>query len=102
MDVQARAKRQCCAADTALGFAKGVPMIFAPQLGDDTDRPTRRDQGRSPPPQAPQISHELCEAILNTLSRDDRLRHDYVRRRWHGLIGVAPKPGSAGDTRAAG
>src|SRR5215510_12154124 len=100
MDVHAQAKRQCCAADTALGFAKGVLMIFAPQLGDDTDRPLRRDQGRSPSPQAPQISHELCEAILNSLSRDDRLRHDYVRRRWHGLIAAAPRAGAAGDARA--
>jgi hypothetical protein len=93
-------KRQCCAADTAPGFAKGAPMIFAPQFGDDTDRRRRRDQGRRPAPQTPQISHELCDAILNALSRDDRLRHDYVRRRWHGLIEVAPKAGCAGDARA--
>lgn len=31
-------------------------------------------------------SRELCEAILNALGRDDRLRRDYVRRRWCGLI----------------
>ena len=110
MDVHAQAKRQCCAADTAPGFAKGVLMNFALQLGDDTDRPATvphvgnegrpRLQGRYQGREAPQISAELCEAIFNTLSRDDRLRHDYVRRRWHGLIGVAPKAGSTGDARA--
>ena len=29
---------------------------------------------------------ELCDAILNALGRDERLRRDYVRRRWRGLI----------------
>jgi hypothetical protein len=31
------------------------------------------------------ISRDLGETILNALSRDDRLRWAYVRRRWQGL-----------------
>ena len=31
-------------------------------------------------------TQELCDAILNALGRDERLRRDYLRRRWRGLI----------------
>lgn len=32
------------------------------------------------------VSQHLCDAILTALGRDDRLRREYVRLRWHGLI----------------
>ena len=30
------------------------------------------------------LGSELGDTILNALSRDDSLRHEYVRRRWQG------------------
>jgi len=30
------------------------------------------------------LSRDLADTILNALSRDDNLRREYVRRRWHG------------------
>jgi hypothetical protein len=44
--------------------------------GEDNGAPERR-----------RFSPKLCEAILNALGRDERLRREYVRRRWHGLLG---------------
>jgi hypothetical protein len=30
------------------------------------------------------LGSDLVDTILNALSRDDNLRREYVRRRWHG------------------
>jgi hypothetical protein len=34
---------------------------------------------------APERPRELCEMILAALGRDDKLRWDFLRRRWQGL-----------------
>jgi len=62
-------------------------MTFARQPHDATDQATHLGCEENGGHGGRRFSPELCEAILNALGRDDRLRREYVRRRWHGLIG---------------
>jgi hypothetical protein len=62
-------------------------MTFAPQSHDATDQSAYLGGEANGAPEGRRFSLELCEAILNALGRDDRLRREYLRRRWHGLIG---------------
>src|SRR5262245_4460194 len=75
---------------------KALLMTFTHQLRDDTARLAHAGAVRRVPEEGPRVSHELCEAILNALTRDDRLRRDYVHRRWLGLIGQAQTANVAG------
>jgi hypothetical protein len=52
----------------------------------DLRRPAPRHDEEKGPQAGRRASQELCAAILNALGRDERLRRDYVRRRWCGLI----------------
>jgi len=64
-------------------------MTFARQPDDATDQSQHLggEENAAHVGVGRRISPELCEAILNALGRDERLRRQYVRRRWHGLIG---------------
>jgi hypothetical protein len=52
----------------------------------DVQQPIARHDEEKVPQAGRRASQKLCEAILNALGRDERLRRDYVRRRWRGLI----------------
>jgi hypothetical protein len=62
-------------------------MTFALQLREEESDHAALDGEAASPPEGRRVSQELCAAILNALGRDDRLRRDYVRRRWRGLVG---------------
>ena len=62
-------------------------MTFARQSDDASDQATHFGDEENGAHEGRRFSSELCEAILNALGRDDRLRREYLRRRWHGLIG---------------
>jgi len=66
----------------------------------DVEQPAPRHDEERGPRAGRRASPELCEAILNALGRDERLRRDYVRRRWCGLIEEAR--GSAERRRRGG
>jgi len=66
-------------------------MTFARQSHDATDQSRHLGGEENSAHEGRRFSPELCEAILNALGRDDRLRREYVRRRWHGLIGWAER-----------
>ena len=83
------ANRQCSPPPMSQNSRKALLMTFAHQLRDDTARLAHAGAVRRVPDEGPRVSHELCAAILNALTRDDRLRRDYVHRRWLGLIGQA-------------
>lgn len=89
------AKRQC-SPPMPKNSRKALLMTFAHKLRDDTARLAHAGAVRRVPNEGPRVSHELCEAILNALTRDDRLRRDYVHRRWLGLIGQASTANVAG------
>jgi hypothetical protein len=75
-------------------------MTFLPQPRDATGRRALLDD--APPLLIDRrgVSEDLCEAILKSLGRDDRLRREYVRLRWHGLIAAAgPSYASGGEVR---
>jgi hypothetical protein len=45
-------------------------------------------------------SHEFCDVIVNTLGRDHRLRHTYLRKRWQGLgLDLGDSGGGSGAGR---
>jgi hypothetical protein len=69
------------------GLQKGRDMTFALQLREEESDHAALDGEAASPPEGRRVSQELCAAILNALGRDDRLRRDYVRRRWRGLVG---------------
>jgi hypothetical protein len=62
-------------------------MTFARQPHEATDPSQYLSGEDNGVPEGRRFSPKLCEAILNALGRDDRLRREYVRRRWHGLLG---------------
>jgi len=59
-------------------------MILAPLF--DVRPPAQRSEGEKAPEAERRATQKLCEEILNALGRDERLRRDYLSRRWCGLI----------------
>ena len=52
----------------------------------DASAETRCPNGTTIVEEPVRTSRPLSETILNVLSRDNRLRRTYVRRRWQGLV----------------
>jgi len=59
-------------------------MMLAPLF--EVRRPAQRSADEKAPDADNRATQKLCQDILNALGRDERLRRDYVRRRWCGLI----------------
>src|SRR4030095_7760815 len=85
-----RRRLPCCAPYPA-SFHKGARMTFARQSHDATDQSRHLGGEENSAHEGRRFSPELCEAILHALGSDDRLRREYLRRRWHGLIGWAER-----------
>ena len=63
-------------------------MTFLPQPRQSTAHPSLSgDAGLHGVHDGRRSAQDLCHAILTALGRDDRLRREYVRLRWHGLLG---------------
>ena len=62
-------------------------MTFLPQPRQSTAHPSLAGDPAPHAQEGRRRAQDLCHTILSALERDDRLRREYVRLRWHGLLG---------------